>query len=150
MPRFVIFRLESQVLFPRDAEQLGFKVDILPRCENDFLVACAGLQKELAAYELLSVGGSKQPAQFILRIRNGVFLLVLRPVLVKHEPLDAVFLEEGNDIFEPVVNRAITEQFPVYLPGLAKERTKLSRSRRSSSSRYVLGHDSRNWVRAIR
>jgi hypothetical protein len=71
---------------------------------------------------LLSVGGSKQAAQFILRIRNGVFLFVLRPVLVKHDPLDAVFLEERNDIFEPVVNGAITQQFTVFLAAIAKER----------------------------
>ncbi len=86
----MILRLESHVLFRRDAKQLGFKVDILPRCENDFLVACAGLQKELAAYELLSVGGSKQAAQFIVPVRNGVFLFVLWPVLVKHEPLRGI------------------------------------------------------------
>src|SRR6267378_8316725 len=74
---FMFLWCEVNVRFPANMVNPSGKINVLPRCECDFLFTTGGTEKKLVANDFLGLHGSEQLFQFGRFIRYGRLLFKL-------------------------------------------------------------------------
>src|SRR5258708_10757621 len=95
---FVRLRRPSSVRFVADTNGRMGEVDVRPVRVHDFLLSHSRHQEELVPEPLFLIASRKQLVEFFLLVNLRFLFGVARPVVLLHQPANAVRLQERHDV----------------------------------------------------